>query len=536
MFYSIWSSNANTYRHFASELGHPPDIDSIQDIAKYDDILINFRRANPKTKIYGGHSQNVPPVTIFGFQKLTALNHLRLLRVMTDVKLGQRLLNCEYLEDAAIVLKTIPTMGPYIGLCALLNLSQCELFSWKEGGWASAGPGAVHTLKYIFGDGMSDYGTNFDLQVAGMQWIRNNQDLYWDALGISKEDRPQCPVGASNFKWDDHGYAAPVSRGGKALRVLDIENGACHFKRYRDRRAAGRIKWPTDHQDAPQQTDGSEVKDDPESEDELDELDDLDSERHRADDDAQAVVTSAADTRVKYEVADDEEKNTPPTSSSSTSDSPDRFQSFDSAASSPLTSRSSTPDLRDRDIYEVEKIIDKKGHLYRIRWKGWAPEWDEWRTEDDLADCPEILDEYDEYQYKVKAAIRKLQVEAKTARQERGEKGRAVPLIRVQKLKKRVQENMKKRSPSPTVDEPVTQRVKVDLDEDTKRILATLPRSPGGVRRIAPIVDLEDSDDDNSVVFSPRHNNVSSDDEKEVVFCSGPNTRLTRSTGQLPIK
>ncbi|CAO1632132.1 unnamed protein product [Sympodiomycopsis kandeliae] len=531
MFYAIWSSNANTYRHFEQELRHPPDLESFQDLARYDQILLDFRRANPKTKIYGGHSQNVPPVTLFGFTKLTALNHLRLLKVMVDIKLGQRLLDCEYLEDAAIVLKTVPTMGPYIGLCALLNLSQCDLFSWKEGGWASAGPGAVVTLRYIYGSGMPDYGTNFDLQVAGMRWIRNNQDLYWDALGIAKEDQPQCPVGASNFRWDDHGYAAPVSRGGKALRVLDIENGACHFKRYRDRRAAGRIVWPEDHKDSPHH-EFYKVEEDDSSDSEADELEDLDSERHLADESALNGVNtpavsvpidsvakieetadligaspadSAAEPAIKTEnhsepmtgvrplTAANLPSSSSPTPSSSHEDE-EHYTSCESGASSPLTSRASTPDLRDREIYEVEKIIDKKGHLFRIRWKGWAPEWDEWRTEEDLADCPDILDEYDDYQYRVKSAIRKSQEEAKATRRARGEPGRDVTLVRPQRPKKRVADKeVKKRSPSPTIMQ-MSQRLKREKSsvEEVKPLIE-VPSVPGGIRRLRAGEKSEDN-------------------------------------------
>lgn len=550
MFYSIWLSNANTYRHFTEELGHPPDLDSFQDLSRYDDILLRFRRANPKQKIYGGHSQNVPPVTIFGFSKLTALNHLRLLRVMTDVNLGQRLVDCEYLEDAATTLKTIPTMGPYIGLCALLNLSQCDLFSWKEGGWASAGPGTVNTLKYIFGDGMSDYGQNFDLQVAGMQWIRNNQDLYWDKLGIAKEDQPQCPVGASNFKWDIHGYAAPVSKGGKALRVLDIENGACHFKRYRDRRAAGRIVWPSDRQDVPHQEFSLKADDDGDASDSdaeaygtpVGDADaDMDSERHRSDntaikaEDGELDAAELSRRLLSSSPSSNSESKSSSSASPSTSGTDQSLalastSSNSSTASSPLTSRASTPDYRDPGTYEVEKIVDKKNNLFRIRWKGWAPEWDEWFTERDLADCPDILDEYDEFQYTVKAAIRRLQEEAKATRRQRREQGREITLVQVPRPRKRVTPNLKRsrtRSSSPT---------SLELDEETKLILESIPSVPGGIRRLPiplvkeepdiEIIDLVSSDEEEDV--KPRISQHTT--RRDAPLNKTRATTLTRST------
>ena len=54
------------------------------------------------------------------------------------------------------------------------------------------------------------------------------------------------------------------------------------------------------------------------------------------------------------------------------------------------------------DIYEVDRILDKriirKGRgfstQYRIHWKGWGPEHNQWYSVRDLQDCAELIEEY----------------------------------------------------------------------------------------------------------------------------------------------
>eukprot|EP01083_Nonionella_stella_P240875 841667_1 len=53
----------------------------------------------------------------------------------------------------------------------------------------------------------------------------------------------------------------------------------------------------------------------------------------------------------------------------------------------------------DDNAYEVEKIVGhqtgKDGQpLYKVRWKGWAPSYDQWCTEDELLGCHELVDDF----------------------------------------------------------------------------------------------------------------------------------------------
>jgi hypothetical protein len=56
------------------------------------------------------------------------------------------------------------------------------------------------------------------------------------------------------------------------------------------------------------------------------------------------------------------------------------------------------------NIYEVERILDKrvirKGRgfstQYRIQWKGWGLEYDRWYRLQDLGDCDELVEDYEQ--------------------------------------------------------------------------------------------------------------------------------------------
>ncbi|CZR56070.1 uncharacterized protein PAC_05958 [Phialocephala subalpina] len=50
--------------------------------------------------------------------------------------------------------------------------------------------------------------------------------------------------------------------------------------------------------------------------------------------------------------------------------------------------------------YELEKIVASKPNgsgqlLYLVRWKGWGPEFDEWKTTEDLEHAQDLVDIYE---------------------------------------------------------------------------------------------------------------------------------------------
>ena len=57
-------------------------------------------------------------------------------------------------------------------------------------------------------------------------------------------------------------------------------------------------------------------------------------------------------------------------------------------------------DEEEKETHEVEKIVDHEGSIkdgtrrYKVRWAGWAEEFDSWLYAKDLEHCAEVVQEY----------------------------------------------------------------------------------------------------------------------------------------------
>lgn len=65
-------------------------------------------------------------------------------------------------------------------------------------------------------------------------------------------------------------------------------------------------------------------------------------------------------------------------------------------------------------LYEVERVVGRNGGRFRVRWKGYPPEEDTWETEAQLREgSGEVLDEWLEWEGRVRGAIERIKVEMK---------------------------------------------------------------------------------------------------------------------------
>ena len=53
-------------------------------------------------------------------------------------------------------------------------------------------------------------------------------------------------------------------------------------------------------------------------------------------------------------------------------------------------------DTNTHKSWEVERIVDKQGDRYLVRWKGWGPQHDQWRTKAQLGKASELVSEYED--------------------------------------------------------------------------------------------------------------------------------------------
>ncbi|KIV98680.1 uncharacterized protein PV09_09560 [Verruconis gallopava] len=56
------------------------------------------------------------------------------------------------------------------------------------------------------------------------------------------------------------------------------------------------------------------------------------------------------------------------------------------------------PELEDEDEYEVEEILDEQrrqgAFWYKVRWKGWPEEYDQWLPQENLENAQELLRQF----------------------------------------------------------------------------------------------------------------------------------------------
>jgi hypothetical protein len=65
-----------------------------------------------------------------------------------------------------------------------------------------------------------------------------------------------------------------------------------------------------------------------------------------------------------------------------------------------ILTQAKRPRQRARRSYEVERVIDKKASptgviRYLVRWKGYGPEFDEWKTASAMAKAKDLVEEYE---------------------------------------------------------------------------------------------------------------------------------------------
>lgn len=110
--YCIFSNN-ETYERWKAALQEYPSTSNF-DLDRYTEIL--DPHVGMGGRIYVSGFQLVPPTNVFGHDMSGHAASLRLLKLMMDVGLPQRLMACKYLVDASALVQSIPTMGGFLSL------------------------------------------------------------------------------------------------------------------------------------------------------------------------------------------------------------------------------------------------------------------------------------------------------------------------------------------------------------------------------------------------------------------------------------
>lgn len=237
--------------------------------------------------------------------------------------------------DALYVLRTVPTIGGFLGLNIMCFLNDTTNFKFQYRDFATCGPGSRLYLQRMFGKQAIN---SEAMELAGLKWLCDNQWRYWARLGI---DPPH--------EWKSGlrpGMSAPKPPSPKqasltlGMRVLDFENALCWAHRY---------------------VNAYETK---------------------------GTRSLATLPPPQYDPAITESCSAP----AWCVEEKWLHSSSRTAWDAEFEENERVESLGD-DYYEIEKVVARLGSgqdpLFRVRWTGWAPEWDTWERESGLREDAE---------------------------------------------------------------------------------------------------------------------------------------------------
>lgn len=79
-------------------------------------------------------------------------NHLKLIRLMLDKELPNRIADARSLEAVSDLLKEIPSIGPFLSFQYAIDLNYSDFLNFSEMEYVVAGPGAINGIQKCFVD------------------------------------------------------------------------------------------------------------------------------------------------------------------------------------------------------------------------------------------------------------------------------------------------------------------------------------------------------------------------------------------------
>ncbi|GMK54513.1 hypothetical protein CspeluHIS016_0110990 [Cutaneotrichosporon spelunceum] len=334
--------------------GNPPTWKNYEADMPAMEAMLHQMSVVEGQKLWRGSFQIVPPTVYFaathrnqGKDMAHYASSLRLVLAIMKGGIPARLAKCTYAVDASYVLRTIPTLGGFLGLNILCFLNDTTHFKWQYRDFATCGPGSRAYLQRIFGKNVIN---NVSMEEAGLRWLTDNQWQYWARLGL---DPPH--------EWE-HGHGLRPG-----MRVLDVENSLCWAHRYVNayERKRTRSLAKRSLADIPAPTFDPEVTE-------------------KCGPPAWCVEEKwlESTSRAPWDGDHDE--------------ADDRVESMGG------------DDIYEVEkvIARLGNDRDDPDGLFRVRWTGWMPEWDTWERGSSLCeDAEEALEEWRELERNVSAAI-----------------------------------------------------------------------------------------------------------------------------------
>lgn len=144
------------------------------DLAAYDAVLT--RAFAEGQRLYSA-AYVIPPPQLGGERKHS--NHLRLLRLMMEDRVHERLAASASMEDAFEVLRGYPAIGDFLAYQFLIDINYSEALDFDESEFVVPGPGARDGIRKCFGAGASG------LEGEVIRYMADTQEEHFDRLGLT---------------------------------------------------------------------------------------------------------------------------------------------------------------------------------------------------------------------------------------------------------------------------------------------------------------------------------------------------------------
>jgi len=167
---------------------------------RYNSLL--SQRMSRGHRIYSAAYIMPSPGSVFG-HKLKHQNHLRMLELLIRERYPSRLCDSKNMADAFALLRSAPSIGPFLGYQYVTDLNYSPLINFAEDEFVVAGPGAVDGIHKCFAS------TNTVNSAEIIRYMWENQDKHFSDQGIEFQ-----------------------SLWGRPLQLIDCQNVFCEISKY----------------------------------------------------------------------------------------------------------------------------------------------------------------------------------------------------------------------------------------------------------------------------------------------------------------
>ncbi len=186
----------DTWRSLVSKFGTPATSDFRPE---YFERHLDSRRERG-SKIYS--AAYIVPNPNFGHPRKHG-NHLRLLELMLRQEAPERIANAESLEAVYAILRSYPSIGPFLGFQFAIDLNYSFLIDFSEMDFVVPGPGARNGIRRCFVD------------TAGL----NDSDVIRAVSDLREKELARLGLKFPNL-W------------GRPLQLVDLQNLFCEVDKY----------------------------------------------------------------------------------------------------------------------------------------------------------------------------------------------------------------------------------------------------------------------------------------------------------------